>query len=176
LRYDSTAMVNRTCAQKSANEWVRLDEEIGFVQAYLQVEQSRFGDRLKVVYDVAPDAASALVPAMSLQPLVENAIKHGVSVVEGPAAIALSAKCDGEWLAFEVGDNGPGFPPGFSLDEAGNGGPAAAYGLRNVAGRLRGYYGSAARIEWSRKGGQTTVRVSRRQRLGGLLNYYYRAA
>ncbi len=145
------AEVFRYTLRKSEKEWVRLDEEIEFVAAYLEVEKARFGDRLKIEFDIAPAAALVPVPAMSIQPLVENAIKHGISEVERGGAAGVRASIEGDTLCVEVFDNGPGFPPGFTLSQAGG------HGLRNVADRLRGYYGDAARLEWERSEERTQV-------------------
>jgi MFS family permease len=132
------AEVFRYTLRKSDKEWVRLDEEMDFVTAYLGIEQARFGDRLNVEIAVGEGAGAALVPAMSIQPLVENAIKHGTSAVERPGRLRVTAMVAGGTLRVEVVDNGPGF----------HGVAAEGHGLRNVAGRLAGYYGGAARLAW----------------------------
>ena len=148
---EQLAQVFRYTLRRSETEWVRLEEEIEFITAYLRVEQARFGHRLRVAVNIDPDAASIPVPAMTIQPLVENAIKHGASNVEGPARVALRASVEAGVLAIEVCDNGPGFPPGFTLNGGGG------HGLRNVAERLHGYYGDAARLQWNHDGALTRV-------------------
>ncbi len=145
------AEVFRYTLRKSETEWVRLEEEIEFVDAYLRVEQARFGDRLRVSIEMDPAAARTPVPAMSIQPLVENAIKHGASNVEGPAWVSLRAAVEDDALSIVVSDNGPGFPPGFAIQASG--GP----GLLYVAERIRGYYGDGAHLEWSAVAGGTHV-------------------
>jgi sensor histidine kinase YesM len=80
---EQLAQVFRYALRKSENEWAPLSEEVDFVSAYLRIEQVRFGERLRVEFDVDPEAADIPIPAMSIQPLIENAIKHGVSAVEG---------------------------------------------------------------------------------------------
>jgi signal transduction histidine kinase len=149
--------VFRYTLRKSEKEWVPLREEVEFVAAYLQVEQARFGERLQLWFHVSPDAALVPIPAMSIQPLVENAVKHGVSTVEGAGRVGLRAAVESGRLVVEISDNGPGFPPGFSLDT-----PAAAggHGLRNVVERLRGYYGSAAQLAWDSGPAGTRVRLT----------------
>jgi len=139
--------VFRYTLRKSEKEWVPLREEVEFIAAYLQVEQARFGERLALSFHIDPAAAQVPIPAMSIQPLIENAVKHGVSAVAGPGRVSLDARIDEERLVVEVRDNGPGFPSDFSL--AARNGSGAAHGLPNVMERLRGYYGSAARLEWS---------------------------
>jgi len=138
---EQLAHVLRYALRRSENEWVRLDEEIEFVAAYLRVEQARFGERLHVEFGVDHAAAGFPVPAMTIQPLVENAIKHGVSALEGMGTVGVRAVLDGELLCVEVSDNGPGFPPGFSIGEGG-------HGLRNIAERIAGYYGDCAQLRW----------------------------
>jgi signal transduction histidine kinase len=142
---EQLAQVFRYVLRRSEKEWVRLAEEVEFVAAYLRVEQARFGERLHVEFAVDDAAGAIQVPAMSIQPLIENAIKHGVSAVEGRGTVRLSVGLLGGWLAIEVFDNGPGFPAGFSLAASSNG---SGHGLRNVAERLRGYYGETAHLDW----------------------------
>jgi two-component sensor histidine kinase len=149
------AQVFRYTLRKSENEWASLAEEVDFVAAYLGIEKARFGERLHVELQVDPDAARIPIPAMSVQPLVENAIKHGLSAMEGPGMVRLRAGLDGEFLTVEVYDNGPGFPPDFSLEEYGD-----SHGLRNVAQRLRGYYGDSARLSWESGGSGTRVALT----------------
>ena len=155
---EQLAQVFRYALRKSEKEWARLDEEVEFAAAYLRVEQARFGERLRVEFQVESSTHSIQVPAMSIQPLVENAIKHGVSAVEGRGTVALCARLIGEALSIEVFDNGPGFPAAFSLSA-----PASpdtgGYGLRNVAERLRGYYGDLARLHWENRADGTHVFV-----------------
>ncbi len=145
---EQLAEVFRYTLRKSENEWVKLDEEIEFVTAYLRVEQSRFGERLAATIDVEPGAGATQVPAMCIQPLVENAIKHGTSAVEGVGRVSVRIAVADGVLTVEVADNGPGFPAGFAI-----GGGAAGHGLRNVADRLAGYYGSAASLRAGSSGG-----------------------
>jgi signal transduction histidine kinase len=155
---EQLAEVFRYTLRKSEKEWVRLEEELEFVGAYLRVEKARFGDRLAVEIAADPAAAAIPVPAMCIQPLVENAIKHGTSVIEGCGRLTLHASLEGDTLVVEVGDNGPGFPESFRLSR-----DAAGHGLRNVAERLAGYYGSAAGLKCcNRKGGAyVVVRIPR---------------
>jgi two-component sensor histidine kinase len=149
---EQLAQVFRYTLRKSEHEWAPLCEEIDFVTAYLRIEQARFGDRLQVAFEVDPNAVNLAIPAMSIQPLVENAIKHGVAAMEGPGAVGLRAALDDGHLRLEVSDSGPGFPPGFSIENGGEG-----HGLRNVMERLRAYYGDAARLSWESRAGGTRV-------------------
>jgi LytS/YehU family sensor histidine kinase len=149
------AQVFRYTLRQSENEWAALGDEVEFITAYLGIEQARFGERLGVELDVEPAAARVLIPAMSIQPLVENAIRHGISAKEGRGTVRLRAAVADGRLAVEVSDDGPGFPPGFTLEQRGEG-----HGLRNVAERLRGYYGDAARLTWSTGGAGARVVLS----------------
>ena len=151
---EQLAEVFRYTLRKSEKEWVRLDEEIEFVAAYLRVEEARFGERLQVKVTVDPAAAMIPVPSMSIQPLVENAIKHGTSNVEGQGKVGLRVTLHADALSVEVCDNGPGFPPGFSLAA-----PGAGHGLRNIAERLSGYYGDSARLSCENQEEGTMVRL-----------------
>jgi len=144
---EQLAEVFRYTLRKSEKEWVRLDEEIEFVTAYLRVEKARFGDRLETQFHVDAAAGAVSIPAMTIQPLVENAIKHGVSAVEGRGRVGLRAALEGRWLAVEVTDNGPGFPAGSEL----------GHGLRNIMERLNGYYGDSAKLQWECGEGGTKV-------------------
>jgi LytS/YehU family sensor histidine kinase len=152
---EQLAQVFRYTLRKSENEWSALGEEVEFVTAYLRVEQARFGDRLEVERAVSPEAARVAVPAMCIQPLIENAIKHGVSAVAERGRIGLRAAIEGEQLVVEVSDSGPGFPANFTLEEPGEG-----HGLRNVAERLRGYYGESARLCWDSAADGTRVTLA----------------
>jgi LytS/YehU family sensor histidine kinase len=80
---------------------------------------------------------------MIVQPLVENAIKHGTSQITGIGQIAIDIVLSAAGLRISVSDNGPGFPSGFTLTGSG-----AGHGLRNVADRLRGYYGDGGTLQW----------------------------
>jgi LytS/YehU family sensor histidine kinase len=104
-----------------------------------------------VEFDVEAAAANVAIPAMSIQPLIENAIKHGVSAAEGPGAVGLRAALHDGRLRVEVSDSGAGFPPGFTLENG------EGHGLRNVMERLRGYYGDAARLSWENRTSGTRV-------------------
>ena len=89
---------------------VTLDEELRIVRAYLEIEQVRFGDRLHYRFDVAEDAADALVPRLALQTLVENSVKYAVSPRRVRTTIVVRAARDDGRLRLDVRDDGPGFP------------------------------------------------------------------
>jgi two-component sensor histidine kinase len=118
---------------------VPLDDELEFALRYLEIERVRFGERLTVRVEVEPEARSALVPAMLLQPLVENAVKHAVAPREGGGTIALEARRAGGVLRLVVADDGPGLAGDAHADGRG-------IGLANTRERLRQLYGAAHRL------------------------------
>ena len=126
-----------TLDERTGDE-VPLAEELDFAQRYLDIEQVRFGERLRLEISVAPEARDAMVPVLLLQPLVENAVKHGISTREEGGRIALLAECRGATLRITVCDDGPG--P--ASTEGGRG-----IGLANTRERLRTLYGDAQRLE-----------------------------
>ena len=109
---------------------VPLAQEMHFLQLYLEMEQVRFSDRLAVTFAVAPAALPAVVPHLLLQPLVENAVRHGLSAA-GMGTIHIQADRQGGYLVLEVRDSGPGPKPD---------GPRGV-GLANTEQRLRALYG-----------------------------------
>ena len=112
---------------------VPLRQEVAFLERYLEIERVRFGDRLRLEVEVAPEAGDAFVPNLLLQPLVENAVRHGIAPRAGAGLIRLSASVEGSRLVLRVEDDGRG--PSAD-DESG-------VGLRNVQERLRTHYGDA---------------------------------
>jgi hypothetical protein len=108
---EQLAQVFRYTLRKSEKEWARLDEEVEFAAAYLRVEQARFGERLRVEFQVDPSTDTIQVPAMSIQPLIENAVKHGVSAVEGRGTVGLRARrCSTTGRAFRRAFRSPSLP------------------------------------------------------------------
>ena len=135
-------------------EEVSLREELELVESYVGIEQARLGNRLNVRWDVAPDVASAQVPPMLLQPLVENAIRHGVSRSPAGGRLTIAARRQDARLALEVRDDGPG-PFGSSAPaESGSG-----VGLENTRQRLAHLYGDESRLELRRDGDWTRLVV-----------------
>jgi two-component system, LytTR family, sensor kinase len=129
-------------ALDSADEQeVPLGDEVKFVRLYLDIQSVRFSDRLTVRMDISPDALDALVPNMILQPLVENAVRHGVSPRESPVTVSISAYRAGTMLHVEVSDDGPGLQSGWRFEDGGG------IGLANTAERLRRLYGDEHRFE-----------------------------
>jgi signal transduction histidine kinase len=111
-----------------------LEAELDFVDRYLEIMQIRFQGRLSVHADVEQEVRSALVPNLILQPLVENALKHGVGRTEGPGRIVITARRVGDRVVMSVEDNGPGLDDGAVPR-------AEGVGLKNSRGRLAHLYG-----------------------------------
>jgi two-component system LytT family sensor kinase len=115
-----------------------LDEELQFVRHYLDIEQVRFGERLRVELSTSPGIAHEMVPALILQPIVENAIRHGLAPKPGGGCISISAAREGRFLRLQVADDGVGI----RQDARRQGG----VGLQNVRERLRALYGDDAHM------------------------------
>lgn len=128
----------RLSLEHADEQEVPLERELMFVDRYIQLQLARFADRLDVQVRVDDDVLAAAVPTFILQPLVENAIRHGVSKLSTAGTIELSAWRTGETLRVRVRDNGPGLPAGWTLD--GNMG----IGLGNTRARLEQLYGKGA--------------------------------
>jgi sensor histidine kinase YesM len=115
---------------------VTLRKEIEFLKGYLEIEQARLGDRLKVRIEIAPETWDARVPNLLLQPLVENAIRHGIAPYAGPGEIIIQSEHDGGALRLQVRDTGAGLARNWP-ERAQNG-----VGLANTQTRLLKLYGS----------------------------------
>jgi len=113
---------------------VSLEEELAFVEGYLEIERARFGQRLHVTRQVAPEALDVWVPSLILQPLVENAVRHGRGT-DGSIDLTLRVQPHDDEIVIAIADRGPGMPSPTPLGE-GDG-----LGLRNVDQRLRKTYG-----------------------------------
>jgi signal transduction histidine kinase len=132
-----------------------LGAEVAFVQRYVALQRVRFMDRLSVSYAIEPGCAACEVPTLLLQPLVENAFRHGIARRVGACTIDVSARVDGGRLRIRIRDDGAGLPAGFDL-QAG-----AGVGLRNTQSRLERSYGTAASLAIaSPPGGGTDVEIA----------------
>lgn len=110
-----------------------LSEELEFIRGYLDIEQMRLGDRLRVNWEVEPDALQARVPSLVLQPLVENAIQHGIAATAAPGTLTLRARRQDGFLHVDIADSGPGLA---SPDLRPQG-----IGIANTRARLQRLYG-----------------------------------
>jgi hypothetical protein len=131
---------------------VTLEEEVGLFARYLEIEQVRFGDRLEVSIDVEDDARNGFVPNLLLQPLAENAIRHGVAKQALKSRIELRARREDGRIAVRLRNDGPSLPAGWTLAQAG-------IGLRNTVARLKHLYGNegALRVLDAPEGGVEVV-------------------
>jgi two-component sensor histidine kinase len=132
----------RTTLTASKAMEVSIAAEIEFARQYLEIEKCRFGDRLHVEITVAPEAARAVVPALILQPLVENAVRHAIAVREESGSVAITASRLDGWLLLGVNDDGPGL--------AAASGSGSGVGLANVKNRLQHHYGDTSAMTFSR--------------------------
>jgi signal transduction histidine kinase len=149
------AEIFRYILRRAEKEFVPLAEELQMADAYLEIERARFGERLQVEKRVDPTSLHRLIPNLILQPLVENAVKHGLSRKMGPGTVRIDAHVVDGLLTLTVGDDGLGMP-GTDL--------ASVYqrgvGLRNLRDRLARLYGPAHLPEiTSAPGGGTRVRL-----------------
>jgi two-component system LytT family sensor kinase len=141
---------------RDGRSYVTLAEELEHVERYLRLEQARFR-ALRVSIDVAPETLGAVVPAMSVQPLVENAVRHGIEQRAGTGRVAIEARVVGPDVELRVADDGRGIDP----DEVPSllAGAGGGIGLSNVDGRLRATFGEryALRIDSALGEGTTVV-------------------
>ncbi|MET0533002.1 MAG: sensor histidine kinase [Steroidobacter sp.] len=130
----------RQALRSSTLQEVALADELDFIKGYVEIESMRLGDRLEVKWEIAPEALRARVPSLILQPLVENAILHGVAPSARPGVLAIRAGCDDKHLHLQVRDTGPGMAQGKDAQPGG-------IGLANTRARLQRLYGSGQRFE-----------------------------
>ncbi|THF73749.1 cache domain-containing sensor histidine kinase [Cohnella fermenti] len=143
------------------DKFIPIEEEIRLVQSFVTVELMRFPDKFEVVYDMAEGIRGQRILKLILQPLVENAIKHGISEKRGKGTIEVTGRMDGGFLVFEVSDDGVGFKGDRPLETAGADVLfQSGYGLRNVNERIKLEYGADCGLSVrSERGVGTTVTV-----------------
>jgi two-component system LytT family sensor kinase len=157
------AEVFRYVLARQDRNLITISEEFGFLRTYLEIEQARFGDRLRVVLEVDPAITAHVIPSLILQPLVENAVKHGLAPKLEGGTIRVRAFCDAGFLQMTVEDDGAGWrgeryddlKAGFELPDR-KPGPGGV-GLRNVVDRLRTTYGDRARFDVRAREGHGTI-------------------
>ncbi len=141
----------RTALDERAQE-VRLSTELAFADDYLAIQRVRFGDRFHLHKAIAPETLDARVPSLVLQPILENAIKHGEAGDASSISVKIEVSRRGKDLLLEVSDTGPGFAPGVHKE---------GIGLANTRERLQELYGNRCRFEYGNlPGGGATVRIS----------------
>lgn len=138
----------------STGEFCTLGQELKLIESYLEIERARFEERLRVEIDVPEELKKLQVPALILQPLVENAIKHGISESKAGGEVRISAMLEGDVLRLTVADTGPGLTSGKTAKGGG-------VGLKNINERLNSYYGGKAGLEIKsdHQGTQAEVRL-----------------
>ena len=133
-----------------------LRDELALVDRYLEIQRVRFADRLQATIDLAPDAADARVPLLIVQPLVENALRHGLAPRIDPGSLHVRAARDNGWTRIDVEDSGVGLPAGWTLERA------TGTGLRNLSSRLAAEFGQQFTLDVvARPGGgvRASVRI-----------------
>jgi LytS/YehU family sensor histidine kinase len=136
----------RRTLELAPSQEVTLDEELALVERYLDIQRARFGDRLRVRVDADAAARATRVPALLLQPLVENAIRHGLAERRDAGRISIDARSTPDAISIVVVDDGPG---------DGADGPERT-GLGNTRARLNAMYGETASLEMTRERGRGT--------------------
>ncbi len=127
-----------------------LEEELAFLDMYLDIERMRLGDRVGIHVEVTEEARRARLPALLLQPLVENALKHGAGATRGPVDVHVTGQVDGDRLRLRVRDTGRGFPDTWS----------EGVGLGNTLQRLDQLFGDAGRFEIDSSDAGATVTLT----------------
>lgn len=122
-------------------EFTTLADELGSIRSYLELERARFGDRLRVTLQIAPETLATVIPFLSVQPLVENAVRHGLEPGEGGGEIRITSRDDGTHTEITVDDDGVGVDPEALRTLLTAADDGLHVGLRNVDTRLRQLYG-----------------------------------
>jgi len=120
-------------------DMIEVDKEVDIARTYLQIEKARFGDDLEFTIEIDNSIQTTLIPRFLIQPLIENAVKHGVSVIQEKGIIKLEISKKEEHLFVKVFDNGPDFPDM----------PISGYGLQSLYEKLELLYGESAKISWA---------------------------
>ena len=135
---DALSVFLRSTLQRLNSPEIQVAEELQLIEQYLRIQRFRFGDRLRSIVHADPDALDALIPTLILQPLVENAVRHGILPREDGGSLWVSIRRDVETLVVSVEDDGPGLTHDLAN--------SAGVGLVNSRDRLSALYGSAAQL------------------------------
>ncbi|MGA9040036.1 MAG: histidine kinase [Terriglobales bacterium] len=144
------AVLLRASLDTSHQPLIPLREELAMVESYLDIERARFGDKLRGSVDVPAELLDTKVPPMSVQLLVENAVKHGITALNGGGEVRVTASADQDTVCIDVCDSGPGF------DLAAI---PAGHGLDNLVERLEALFGSKARLNVFHRDGYSMVEM-----------------
>jgi LytS/YehU family sensor histidine kinase len=150
------AILLRLSLESKDRQEVPLAEEMAFLEHYLAIQKIRFGDHLRIETQIAPEVKYVSVPCLFIQPLVENAIRHGVSRRASGGTVIVSAHRNGDRLNIRVLDDGMGLPPGWTLENSGG------LGLSVTRQRIAGLHpnGESCFAVKPRAGGGTEVEIS----------------
>jgi two-component system LytT family sensor kinase len=141
----------RYALARHSHDFSTLDEELEFARHYLGIEQVRFGERLRVRLSRGDAPGGEALPSLLLQPLLENAIRHGLASIREGGCISVIAKLEGKYLRLQVDDDGAGLRAGF--------GESHGVGLQNVRDRLQALYGGAASLQIGGRPGERGTSV-----------------
>jgi LytS/YehU family sensor histidine kinase len=133
----------RTTLSVSASEEVTLRRELNMLELYLTIERARFQDRLRVLVNVDPDTLDCNVPCLLLQPIVENAVRHGIARLDRPGSVEVRAACVGSELSISILDDGPGISTESTWREG--------IGLANTRARLEKHYGDMQSLRYTNR-------------------------
>ena len=153
----------RLSLESKDKQEIPLSEEMAFLEHYLAIQKIRFGDHLRIEAQIAPEVKHASVPCFFVQPLVENAIRHGISRRASGGTVIVSARRDGTRLDIRILDDGLGLPAGWNLENS------SGTGLSVTRQRVAGLYPEreAGFAVERRAGGGTEVRISLPLRFAG---------
>lgn len=156
----------RISLENDGEQEVLLGRELDFIERYLEIERARFEERLDVSYQVEPEAFNYFVPNLLLQPLVENAIKHGIARIPGGGKLIIGAKLRNQTLSVFVANSGPFLASDpLKAPEVGSH-ERRGIGLANTSARLRALYGDAHSFElrnWHEGGVEACITIPARQ-------------
>jgi hypothetical protein len=144
----------RANLEQSRDQLVPLSTEVEWVRRYVDLQQTRFGDRLDVRYEVEADCLDLTVPTLVLQPIVENALRHGAARQTGRCSVVIGAARDRHRLKLWIHDDGAGLRADFDIDRH------AGTGLRNTRSRLAQLYGGGATLDLRRRDRGTAVEMT----------------
>ncbi|HEX9733716.1 MAG TPA: histidine kinase [Thermoanaerobaculia bacterium] len=146
---ENLAGVLRRTLDRSLHTWRTVGDEVDYLAAYLAVEQERWGRRLRIEWSIAPEIRSLPLPPMTLQPLVENALKHGLGTRLGGGTLRIAGEKENGTLRLTVADDGIGFPPRYR----------ESTGLGTLRRRLATLYGERAELEIRSSSAGATVQL-----------------